>query len=154
MIEGSGSASLTNGSGSGRPKNIWILWILQIRIRNTGVNWPAEEGSARGADLTAVVAVLPSPLTAHLAQQALTRLPKIIYFFYNNPWVSRVSSEETRICRGPRLLYPHVTAVPVSNRLVHNNLPDFSSEEQTRRTNYICIHNWRIDRTFSTATIL
>ncbi len=28
---GSGSVSLTNGSGSGRPKNIWIL---RIRIRN------------------------------------------------------------------------------------------------------------------------
>ncbi len=34
MIEGSGSVSLTNGSGSGRPKDIWILWI-RIRIRNT-----------------------------------------------------------------------------------------------------------------------
>jgi hypothetical protein len=34
MIEGSGSGSkpLTNGSGSGRPKNIWIRWI-----RNTGL---------------------------------------------------------------------------------------------------------------------
>ncbi len=32
MIEGSGSVSLTNGSGSGRPKN---LWILRIRIRKT-----------------------------------------------------------------------------------------------------------------------
>ncbi len=34
MIEGSGSGSipLTNGSGSGRPKNKWIRWI---RIRNT-----------------------------------------------------------------------------------------------------------------------
>ncbi len=34
-IEGSGSVSLTNGSGSGRPKNIWIL---RIRIRNTDSN--------------------------------------------------------------------------------------------------------------------
>jgi hypothetical protein len=33
MIEGSGSVFLTNGSGSGRPKNIWIL---RIRIRNPG----------------------------------------------------------------------------------------------------------------------
>ena len=33
MIEGSVSASLTNGSGSEKPKNIWIL---RIRIRNTG----------------------------------------------------------------------------------------------------------------------
>jgi hypothetical protein len=32
MIEGSGSIPLTNGSGSGRPKNMWIRWI---RIRNT-----------------------------------------------------------------------------------------------------------------------
>ena len=34
MVEGSGSGSipLTSGSGSGRPKNMWILWI---RIRNT-----------------------------------------------------------------------------------------------------------------------
>ncbi len=36
MIKGSGSVSLTNWSGSGRPKNIRIL---QIRIRNTGLNW-------------------------------------------------------------------------------------------------------------------
>ena len=35
MIEGSGSVSLTNGSGSGRRKNIWIL---RIRICNTGSN--------------------------------------------------------------------------------------------------------------------
>ena len=39
MIEGSGSRAgsgsipLTSGSGSGRPKNMWIRWI---RIRNTG----------------------------------------------------------------------------------------------------------------------
>jgi hypothetical protein len=35
LIEGSGSIPLTNGSGSGsrRPKNMWIRWI---RIRNTG----------------------------------------------------------------------------------------------------------------------
>ncbi len=32
VIEGSGSISLTSGSGSGRPKNMWIRWI---RIRNT-----------------------------------------------------------------------------------------------------------------------
>jgi hypothetical protein len=43
MIEGSGSraasGSLTNGSGSGRPKNIWILRIrIRIQIRNTGLN--------------------------------------------------------------------------------------------------------------------
>ncbi len=31
MIEGSGSIPLTNGSGSGRPENMWIRWI-----RNTG----------------------------------------------------------------------------------------------------------------------
>jgi hypothetical protein len=39
MIEGSGSGStpLTSGSGSGRPKNMWIRWI-RIRIRNTGWN--------------------------------------------------------------------------------------------------------------------
>ncbi len=37
MLEGSGSGSLTltNGSGSRRPKNIWIL---RIRIRNTAAN--------------------------------------------------------------------------------------------------------------------
>jgi hypothetical protein len=35
MIEGYGSIPLTNGSGSGsrRPKNMWIRWI---RIRNSG----------------------------------------------------------------------------------------------------------------------
>ncbi len=38
MIEGSGSIPLTSGSGSGsrRPKNMWIRWIrIRIRIRNT-----------------------------------------------------------------------------------------------------------------------
>ncbi len=35
VIEGSGSIPLTNGSGSRRPKNMWIRWI---RIRNTGKN--------------------------------------------------------------------------------------------------------------------
>ncbi len=34
MIEGSGSIPLTNGSGSGKPKNMWIRWI---RIRNTAL---------------------------------------------------------------------------------------------------------------------
>ncbi len=36
MMEGSvsGSIPLTSGSGSGRPKNMWIRWI-RIRIRNT-----------------------------------------------------------------------------------------------------------------------
>ncbi len=36
MKEGSGSGTIprTNGSGSGRPKNMWIRWI-RIRIRNT-----------------------------------------------------------------------------------------------------------------------
>jgi hypothetical protein len=33
MLEGSGSEPLTNGSGSGRPKNIWII---SIRNHNTG----------------------------------------------------------------------------------------------------------------------
>ncbi len=38
MIEG--SKSLTNGSGSGRAKNMWIRWIrirIRIRIRNTAL---------------------------------------------------------------------------------------------------------------------
>jgi hypothetical protein len=39
MIEGSGSVPRTNGSISGRPKNIRFLRIrLRIRIRNTGYN--------------------------------------------------------------------------------------------------------------------
>jgi hypothetical protein len=37
MIEGSGSGSMmTNGSGFGRPRNMWIRWI---RIRNTVNGW-------------------------------------------------------------------------------------------------------------------
>ncbi len=46
MIEGSGSRSipLTNGSGSGRPKNIWIRWI-RIRIRNTAQQTAKKPGS-------------------------------------------------------------------------------------------------------------
>jgi hypothetical protein len=38
MIEGSGSVYLTNGSGSGGPKNPKNMWILRIRIRNTASN--------------------------------------------------------------------------------------------------------------------
>jgi hypothetical protein len=47
MIEGSGSGyesryiHLTNGSGSERPKNMWIRWIrirIRIRILNTPLN--------------------------------------------------------------------------------------------------------------------
>jgi hypothetical protein len=50
VIEGSGTGSgsipLTNGSGSRRPKNIWIRWI-QIRIRNTGSHYPCcHQGDA------------------------------------------------------------------------------------------------------------
>jgi hypothetical protein len=51
MIEGSGSEPLTNGSGSGRPKNI-LVWIISIWIRNTGyrshlVKRPVLNSSAR-----------------------------------------------------------------------------------------------------------
>jgi hypothetical protein len=35
MIEGSGSIPLTSGSGSWRPKNMWIRWI---RLRSTDIN--------------------------------------------------------------------------------------------------------------------
>jgi hypothetical protein len=35
IIEGSGSIPLTSGSGSGRPKNMWIR--IRSRIRNTGI---------------------------------------------------------------------------------------------------------------------
>jgi hypothetical protein len=54
MIEGSGSLPLTNGSGSGsmRPKNLWIRWIrIRIRIRNTepaGVARDQRQPAARG----------------------------------------------------------------------------------------------------------
>jgi hypothetical protein len=52
MIEGFGSlsVSLTNGSGSGRPKNIWIL---RIRIRNSAVRtglYLFQEGQKAGED--------------------------------------------------------------------------------------------------------
>ncbi len=36
MMEGSGSVLVTNGSGSGRPRNIWILGI---RIHNTDLKY-------------------------------------------------------------------------------------------------------------------
>ncbi len=47
MIEGSGSGSipLTNGSGSGRTKNMWIRWI-----RNTGC-YEKQPRKARGVDI-------------------------------------------------------------------------------------------------------
>jgi hypothetical protein len=35
---GTGSKPLTNGSGSGRPKNLWIQ-LIRIRIRNTGFKY-------------------------------------------------------------------------------------------------------------------
>ncbi len=44
MIEGSGSIPLTSGSGSGRPKNMWIRIRIRHWIRNsdhkTGEHWP------------------------------------------------------------------------------------------------------------------
>jgi hypothetical protein len=42
MIEGSGSITLTNGSGSGRPKNLWI------RIRNTAALKKKGDIATRG----------------------------------------------------------------------------------------------------------
>jgi hypothetical protein len=50
MIEGSGSVSLTNKSGSGRPRNIWIQ---RIRIRETAVStglYLFQEGQKAGED--------------------------------------------------------------------------------------------------------
>jgi hypothetical protein len=39
MIEGSGSVYLTNGSRSGRPKNLWLLRIrIRIRISSTAAH--------------------------------------------------------------------------------------------------------------------
>ncbi len=82
-------------------------WVMGELTRGLWVNWPAEEGSARGADLTAVVAVLPSPLTAHLAQQALTRLPKIIYFLLPTTQENRLSilNSDPRPGRGSVFLW-------------------------------------------------
>jgi hypothetical protein len=50
MIEGTGS--LTNGSGSGRPKNIWIL---RIRIRNTDYRTLQEQIDGKGPESNSVV---------------------------------------------------------------------------------------------------
>jgi hypothetical protein len=36
MIEGSGSIPLTSGSGSGRPKNMWIRWIRNNDYKDEG----------------------------------------------------------------------------------------------------------------------
>ncbi len=46
MIEGSGSIHLTSGSGSGRPKN---MWIRRIRIRNTAKNCQILPGTGSGS---------------------------------------------------------------------------------------------------------
>jgi hypothetical protein len=55
MIEGSGSKLLTNGSGSGKPKNMWIRWIrIRIRIRNTACNSEIVE-----CGLSCVILVYP-----------------------------------------------------------------------------------------------
>ncbi len=45
MIEVCGYIPLTNGSGSGRPKNMWIRWI-RIRIRKTG--WGRSQNHTTG----------------------------------------------------------------------------------------------------------
>jgi hypothetical protein len=47
-IEGSGSIPLTNGSGSGRPKNKWI------RIRNTAVNTSMHHNAIQAINLRKV----------------------------------------------------------------------------------------------------
>jgi hypothetical protein len=67
MIEGSGFVSMTNGSVSGRPKNIWILGI---RIGNTELRGPrywcqCTFGAQlfRGASLWGVVTPPPPPTT-------------------------------------------------------------------------------------------
>ncbi len=47
---GSGSIPLTNGSGSGsrRPKNMWVRWIqIRIRIRNTALKTSTGKKSGK-----------------------------------------------------------------------------------------------------------
>ncbi len=57
MIEGSGSIPLTSGSGSGsgRPKNMWI------RIRNTGLEYSALRGMARPVSSRSPAGILSRP---------------------------------------------------------------------------------------------
>jgi hypothetical protein len=64
IIEGSGSRAgsvsesipLTSGSGSGswRPKNMWIRWI-RIRIRNTDFGHPESDPVAAGLHFVTLV---------------------------------------------------------------------------------------------------
>jgi hypothetical protein len=78
MIEGSGSGSihLTSGSGSGRPKNMWIRWV---RIHNTGHDniflkslfWCREE--------------IISQEVARI--QPIGRSQQIIQLFTSHPWI-------------------------------------------------------------------
>ncbi len=68
MIEGSGSTPLTNGFGSGRPKNMWS--------RNTGLNFePYLGGTGEGEGVGGGEAVVAGPHTHIVAHP--TALPGI-----------------------------------------------------------------------------
>jgi hypothetical protein len=94
MIEGSGSASrsipLTIGSGSMRPKNMWIRWILiRIRIRNTGLLLGTKGGGAtlaygwggRGSQLGRLERK-PGSLSTLWAHSSHSNVCAIIYFIF------------------------------------------------------------------------
>ncbi len=63
---GSGSIHLTNGSGSRRPKNMWIRWI-RIRIRNIAFLLPRAFTPRVGTGTyLAFVSFVPDPRLSHL----------------------------------------------------------------------------------------
>jgi hypothetical protein len=72
-VSGSGSIPLTSGSGSGRPKNMWIRKI-RIRIRNTG----KKEGRSNEIAVNAIYAQLHFIYTLCLKQMdGMARLRSI-----------------------------------------------------------------------------
>jgi hypothetical protein len=62
---GSGSIPLTNGSGSGRPKNMWILQIrvpLRIRIPNSASKCKKKEERIAKIAVLAEKCPIPKPI--------------------------------------------------------------------------------------------
>ncbi len=73
VAEGSGSGAipLTNGTGSGRPKNMWIRWI-RIRIRNTGSRyWIKSSIRSMLSTTTQDIMDLKTSWTLNFVQQTL-----------------------------------------------------------------------------------
>jgi hypothetical protein len=84
MIEGSGFIPLTNGSGSRRPKNMWIRWI---RICNTVKGQPTrrmwiQSFTWRSRTMVLVGLVMFSIHTLSSLQNLMVEFLIVIYMYY------------------------------------------------------------------------